>query len=94
VAPASSNSFSTADWATASWNNESGLGAAYFTDAQNLQDFWTTGVGSFETIAIEVSINGGARTPNVFMKTTTAKRMAFISAWTLFLLEDREQPYQ
>jgi hypothetical protein len=62
-APASSNSFSTGDWATASWVNESGLGVAYFTGAENLQDFWTTGVGSFETIVIEVSINGGSRVP-------------------------------
>jgi hypothetical protein len=61
-------SFSSAagSWATASWNNEEGLGAARFTDAQALQDFWTTGIGSIEGVAIEASINGGARTPNVF----------------------------
>jgi hypothetical protein len=61
-------SFSTGagSWATASWNNEEGLGAARFTDAQVLQDFWLTGPGSIEGVAIEASINGGARTPNVF----------------------------
>jgi hypothetical protein len=61
-------SFSTGagSWATASWNNEGGLGAARFTDAQALQDFWLTGIGSIEGVAIEASINGGARTPNVF----------------------------
>jgi hypothetical protein len=61
--PASSNSFSTGDWGTASWVNESGVGVAYFTNAENLQDFWTTGVGSFENIVIEVSINSGSRVP-------------------------------
>jgi hypothetical protein len=61
-------SFSSAaeSWATASWNNEEGLGAARFTDAQGLQNFWLTGPGSIEGVAIEASINGGARTPNVF----------------------------
>jgi hypothetical protein len=61
-------SFSTGagSWATASWNNEEGLGAARFTDAQALQNFWLTGPGSIEGVAIEASINGGARTPNVF----------------------------
>jgi hypothetical protein len=58
-------SFSSADWDTGSWNNESGLGAARFTDAQALQNFWTTGIGSLG-LPIEASINGGARTPNVF----------------------------
>ena len=58
-------SFSFNDWDTGSWNNESGLGAARFTDAQALQDFWTTGPGSLG-LAYEASINGGARTPNVF----------------------------
>jgi hypothetical protein len=58
-------SFSSADWDTGSWNNESGLGAARFTDAQALQNFWTTGPGSLG-LPIEASINGGARTPNVF----------------------------
>jgi hypothetical protein len=58
-------SFSFNDWDTGSWNNESGLGAARFTDAQALQNFWTTGIGSLG-LPIEASINGGARTPNVF----------------------------
>ena len=58
-------SFSSADWGSGSWNNESGLGAARFTDAQALQDFWLTGPGSLG-LAYEVSINGGARSPNVF----------------------------
>jgi hypothetical protein len=58
-------SFSFNDWDTGSWNNESGLGAARFTDAQALQNFWTTGIGSLG-LAYEVSINGGPRTPNVF----------------------------
>ena len=58
-------SFSFNDWGSGSWNNESGLGAARFTDAQTLQDFWTTGIGSLG-LPIEASINGGARTPNVF----------------------------
>ena len=35
---------------------------AYFANAETLQDFWTTGIGSF-VYPIEVSINGGARTP-------------------------------
>jgi hypothetical protein len=47
-------------WVTASWNNEDGLGAARFTGAEDLQDFWTTGLGSFVE-SVEVSINGGAR---------------------------------
>ena len=55
-------SFSTSDWATASWVNEGGVGGAYFTNAETLQDFWTTGIGSF-VYPIAVSINGGARTP-------------------------------
>jgi hypothetical protein len=56
-------SFSTSDWATGSWVNEGGgVSAAYFTNAENLQDFWTTGIGSFVD-NIEVSINGGARLP-------------------------------
>jgi hypothetical protein len=59
-------SFSSADWGSGSWNNEEGLGAARFTDAQGLQNFWLTGPGSIEGVAIEASINGGARTPNVF----------------------------
>jgi hypothetical protein len=58
-------SFSSSDWGSGSWNNESGLGAARFTNAQALQDFWLTGNGSLGS-AYEVSINGGARTPNVF----------------------------
>jgi hypothetical protein len=58
-------SFSFNDWDTGSWNNESGLGAARFTNAEDLQDFWTTGIGSLG-LPIEASINGGARTPNVF----------------------------
>jgi hypothetical protein len=57
--------FSSSDWGSGSWNNESGLGAARFTNAQALQDFWLTGNGSLG-LAYEVSINGGARTPNVF----------------------------
>jgi hypothetical protein len=61
----STTSFSSADWGSGSWNNEGGLGAARFTDAQALQDFWLTGPGSLG-LAYEVSINGGARTPNVF----------------------------
>ena len=61
----STTSFSSADWGSGSWNNEGGLGAARFTDAQGLQDFWLTGPGSLG-LAYEVSINGGARTPNVF----------------------------
>ena len=58
-------SFSSSDWGSGSWNNEAGLGAARFTNAQALQDFWLTGNGSLGS-AYEVSINGGARTPNVF----------------------------
>jgi len=61
----STTSFSSADWGSGSWNNEGGLGAARFTNAQALQDFWLTGNGSLG-LAYEVSINGGARTPNVF----------------------------
>jgi hypothetical protein len=89
-------SFSSAaeSWATASWNNEEGLGAARFTDAQVLQNFWTTGPGSIAGVAIEASINGGARTPNVFYDGNNGEHMVFTSAWMLFLLEDREQPYQ
>jgi len=55
-----STSFSTGSWATASWVNASGFGAAYFTGAGDLQNFWTTGPGSFVD-SVEVSINGGAR---------------------------------
>jgi hypothetical protein len=56
-------SFSAVDWDTASWVNEGGgVGAAYFTNAEDLQDFWTIGVGSFVN-SIEVSINGGTRVP-------------------------------
>ena len=55
-----STSFSTGSWATASWVNASGFGAAYFTGAEDLQNFWTTGPGSFVD-SVEVSINGGAR---------------------------------
>ena len=55
-------SFNTSDWATASWVNDGGIGLATFTVAETLQDFWTTGVGSFVN-SVEVSINGGARTP-------------------------------
>jgi hypothetical protein len=54
--------FSAGSWDTASWVNETGAGYAYFTAAEDLQDFWTTGVGSFIDL-IEVSINGGARIP-------------------------------
>jgi hypothetical protein len=70
-------SFSSAagSWATASWNNEEGLGAARFTDAQALQNFWLSGIGSIEGVAIEVSINGGARTPVLVMRETMAKGM-------------------
>jgi hypothetical protein len=57
-----STSFSTSDWATGSWVNDGGIGLATFTVAETLQDFWTTGVGSFVN-SVEVSINGGARTP-------------------------------
>jgi hypothetical protein len=53
--------FSADDWDTASWVNEGGSGAAYFANAENLQDFWTTGIGSIVN-SVEVSINGGART--------------------------------
>ena len=58
-------SFSTSDWATASWENLEGVpgvSGAFFTNAENLQDFWTTGIGSFVD-SVEVSINGGARLP-------------------------------
>jgi hypothetical protein len=57
-----STSFSTGagSWVTASWVNASGFGAAYFTGAEDLQNFWTTGPGSFVD-SVEVSINGGAR---------------------------------
>ena len=54
--------FSAGSWATASWVNEGGVGGAYFTNAEDLQDFWTTGIGSFVN-SVEVSINGGVRTP-------------------------------
>jgi len=47
-------------WVTGSWQKPGGFGAAYFTGAQDLQDFWTTGPGSFVD-SVEVSINGGAR---------------------------------
>jgi hypothetical protein len=53
-------SYNTSDWATASWINEDGLGAARFTGAEDLQAFWTTGPGSIVE-SVEVSINGGAR---------------------------------
>jgi hypothetical protein len=58
-------SFSTSDWDTASWENLEGvpgISGAFFTNAENLQDFWTTGIGSFVD-SVEVSINGGARLP-------------------------------
>jgi hypothetical protein len=55
-------SFSTSDWATGSWVNDGGIGLATFTVAEDLQNFWTTGIGSFVN-SVEVSINGGARTP-------------------------------
>jgi hypothetical protein len=58
-------SFSTSDWATGSWANLEGVpgvSGAFFTNAENLQDFWTTGFGSFVN-SVEVSINGGARLP-------------------------------
>ena len=55
-------SFSAANWDTASWQNNSGQGYALITNAEDLADFLTTGIGSFVD-AIEVSINGGARTP-------------------------------
>jgi hypothetical protein len=58
-------SFSTSDWATGSWENLEGvpgISGAFFTNAENLQDFWTTGSGSFVN-SVEVSINGGARLP-------------------------------
>jgi hypothetical protein len=54
--------FSTDDWATASWQNNGGQGYAIITNAENLADFWTAGPGSIVN-NIEVSINGGARTP-------------------------------
>jgi hypothetical protein len=58
--------FSASSWTTASWVSENiegeNVGKAYFTVAEDLQDFWTTGVGSF-VYPIEVSINGGARIP-------------------------------
>lgn len=57
-----SDPFFISDWATASWVNEGGVGGAYFTNAETLQDFWTTGIGSF-VYPIEVAINGGTRTP-------------------------------
>jgi hypothetical protein len=58
-------SFSTSDWATGLWENLAGvpgISGAFFTNAENLQDFWTTGSGSFVN-SVEVSINGGARLP-------------------------------
>lgn len=60
-----STSFSTSDWATGSWENLEGvpgISGAFFTNAENLQDFWTTGAGSFVN-SVEVSINGGTRRP-------------------------------
>jgi hypothetical protein len=57
-----SRSFSTSDWATASWQNNNGQGYAIITNAEDLADFWTTYDGSFVD-SVEVSINGGARTP-------------------------------
>jgi hypothetical protein len=47
-------------WVTGSWQKPGGFGAAYFTGAEALQNFWTTGPGSFVD-SVEVSINGGAR---------------------------------
>ena len=47
-------------WVTGSWQKPGGFGAAYFTGAEALQNFWTTGPGSFVE-SVEVSINGGAR---------------------------------
>ncbi len=58
-------SFNTSDWATGSWENLEGVpgvSSAFFTNAEALQDFWTTGFGSFVN-SVEVSINGGARMP-------------------------------
>lgn len=58
-------SFSTSDWATGSWQNLEGVpgvSGAFFTNAENLQDFWTTGAGSFVN-SVEVSINNGPRLP-------------------------------
>jgi hypothetical protein len=58
-------SFSTSDWATGSWQNlegAPGISGAFFTNAEDLQNFWTTGFGSFAN-SVEVSINGGARLP-------------------------------
>ena len=58
-------SYNTSDWATGSWQNLEGvpgISGAFFTNAENLQDFWTTGSGSFVN-SVEVSINGGARLP-------------------------------
>ena len=66
-------SFSSADWGSGSWNNEGGLGAARFTAAQALQNFWTTGIGSTVS-GIEVSINGGARSPNVFYENNNGEQ--------------------
>ncbi len=60
-----STSFSTSDWATGSWENlegAPGISGAYFTNAEDLQNFWTTGAGSFVN-SVEVSINGGPRLP-------------------------------
>jgi hypothetical protein len=57
--------FSTSDWATGTWENLEGvpgISGAFFTNAENLQDFWTTGAGSFVN-SVEVSINGGPRLP-------------------------------
>jgi hypothetical protein len=58
-------SFSADDWDTASWVNVSNSGYALFTGAEDLQDFWTTGIGSFVD-SVEVSINGGARVPVIY----------------------------
>jgi hypothetical protein len=55
-------SFSADNWDTASWQNNGGQGYAIITNAEDLADFLTTGIGSYVN-AIEVSINGGARTP-------------------------------
>jgi hypothetical protein len=56
--------FSEGSWANALWieSAEEG-GVAVITNAETIYDFWNTGVGSFETIVIEVSINGGSRIP-------------------------------
>jgi hypothetical protein len=58
-------SFSAVDWDTASWQNNGGQGYAIITNAEDLHDFWTTGPGSIVN-SVEVSINGGARTPVLY----------------------------